>query len=189
MMLAQRRNISFLKVNDILAGIRFAVSKVTTQKRRNKKGDVMKNSLQNWRENLGPFRELEKMQRSMERLFGDLTPLKAELADSFNPSCDISDDSANYYFKFDLPGVPKNQIKVELSGNVLTVSAERKEAKEKKEGRKQYLSEVYYGSYNRSFTLPNEVDEKRIDAKYENGVLTLTVPKVGKEQAKQITVQ
>lgn len=149
----------------------------------------MKNPLQAWKENSNPFRELAQMQRSMERLFEDLTPLQNELSASFNPRCEVTDDKNNYYLKFDLPGMTKDQIKVELNNNVLTVSAERKEEKETKEPKKQYVSELFYGSYVRSFTLPNDIDEKKVDAKYEEGVLKLTIPKNGKTQAKQIAIQ
>ncbi len=149
----------------------------------------MRSPLQVWKENHNPFRELAQMQRSMERLFEDLTPRQSELTTSFNPKCEVTDDKTNYYFKFDLPGVPKDQIKVELNNNVLTVSAERKEEKETNESKKHYVSELFYGSYLRSFTLPNDIDEKKVDAKYEDGVLKLTIPKNGKAQSKQIAVQ
>ena len=67
------------------------------------------------------------------------------------------------------------------------IRAERKEEK-KSESKKKYLSEMYYGSYARSFTLPGPVDEKKVEAKFENGVLTVTVPKTESLKAKQIPV-
>lgn len=149
----------------------------------------MKNPLDILRDNKSPFRELEQMQRNMDRLFEDLTPLRSQtLTSQFSPSCDVSEDKNNYYLQFDLPGIKKDQVKVELEGNVLSVSAERKEEKERKEGRRQFISEAFYGSYERSFSLPNNVDETKIDAKYEDGVLFLTVPKNGQTQSKKISV-
>jgi HSP20 family protein len=88
----------------------------------------------------------------------------------------------------DLPGVSKEQVKVETDKDQLTVRAERKEEK-KSETKKKYLTEMYYGSYVRSFTLPSPVDEKKVDAKFENGVLTITIPKTEASKAKQIPVQ
>jgi len=82
----------------------------------------------------------------------------------------------------------KDQVKVEVNNDQLTVHAERKDEKQS-ENNKKYLSEVYYGSYTRSFTLPTAMDEKKIDAKFENGILTITVLKTEALKAKQIPVQ
>jgi HSP20 family protein len=157
----------------------------------------MRNPLEAWRGGRSPFRELQndmqRFQSKMEQLFEEMAPLSiasipsAEAMETFNPRCDVSEDKANYYLKFDIPGVSKDQIKVELANNTLTVSAERKEER-KKEDQKKYLSEVFYGSYVRSFTLPNIVKESKIEAHFENGVLTLTIPKTEVTQTKQIAV-
>ena len=154
----------------------------------------MKNPIEIWRGNRSPFRdlqsEMQRLQSRMENLFGDVTPLPFQALDDiaeFMPRCDIAEDKSNYFLKFDLPGVPKDQLKVELVDNLLTVSAERKEEK-KKEDQKSCLSEVSYGSYMRSFTLPSAVNEKKIDAQFENGVLSVTIPKTETTQAKQIAV-
>lgn len=106
----------------------------------------------------------------------------------FSPSCEVSEEENSYILKFDLPGVKKDQVKVEANQNELTVRAERKEEK-KSETKKKYLSEVSYGSYMRSFTLPEPIDQKAVDAKFENGVLTITVPKTKvASSSKQIEV-
>lgn len=90
--------------------------------------------------------------------------------------------------KPDLPGVSKEQVKVEVNKDQLTVFAERKEEK-KYDSKKKFLSEVHYGFYSRTFTLPGSMDEKKVDAKFENGVLTVTVPKTEALQSKQIPIQ
>lgn len=133
---------------------------------------------------LSPFRDLTQIEDSFDRMMNEMLTKR----DVFIPSCDVAEEGNNYILKFDMPGVSKSQVKVEVIDNQLTVSAERKEEK-KQESKKKYLSEVYYGSYTRSFTLPGAVDEKKVDAKFENGVLTITVPKTGALQTKQIPVQ
>jgi HSP20 family protein len=125
-----------------------------------------------------PFRELSRIQNSFDRLLNEMTVGKgaeAAMDLGFSPSCEITSDGQNYILKFDMPGVTRDQVRVETDGDQLTVFAERKEEK-KSETKKKYLSEVYYGSYMRSFTMPGTFDEKKVDAKFENGVLTVTVP-------------
>ena len=125
-----------------------------------------------------PFRELTQAFEPMDRMLSDF---------NFSPSCEISEAGNNYILKADLPGVPKDHVKVEVDGDQLTISAERREEKEH-ESSKKYLSEVCYGSYTRSFTLPGLVDDKKADAKFEDGVLTVTVPKMATPKGKQIPI-
>lgn len=154
----------------------------------------MVNALEKWfdkKQQINPFREMSHMQESFDRLFKEFSDwrkssgLQEEFG--FSPSCEVSEEGSNYVLTFDLPGVTKDQVKVETDDNQLTVRAERKEEK-KSESKKKYLSEVYYGSYARSFTLPGPIDEKKIEAKFENGVLKVTVPKTESTKAKQIPI-
>jgi HSP20 family protein len=152
----------------------------------------MSNALESWFDNKGlsPFRDFSQVQESLDRLFNEFMTLKKTNGVqtlSFTPSCEIAEEDNNYILKFDLPGVTKDQVKVEADKDQLTIRAERKEEKTS-ESKKKYLSEMYYGSYTRSFTLPGPVDEKKVDAKFENGVLTVTVPKTESLKAKQIPV-
>lgn len=154
----------------------------------------MRNPLELWRESRSPFRELQseiqRMQSRMEHLFDDFTPRSIQSLEgvtAFNPLCDIIEDQNNYYLKFDIPGVSKDQVKVELADNTLTVTAERKEEK-RKYSLRSYLAEISYGKYIRSFTLPNVVNEKKIIAQFEDGVLSLTVPKEEATQPQQIAI-
>ena len=108
----------------------------------------------------------------------------------FNPRSEVSETKTHYNFKFDLPGLTKDQIKVELLDNRLTVSGERREEKkEEDKERKTHFSEVFYGSFTRSFDFPTSVDAEKVDAKYDNGVLTLAVPKTMSSSAKQIGIK
>ena len=90
---------------------------------------------------------------------------------------DMSEDDKNFFVKAEIPGVKKEDIKVSVDGNQVSVSGEVKKEKEEKEGSKVIRSERYYGSVARSFTLGESVDQSAAVAKYEDGVLQLTLPK------------
>ncbi len=90
---------------------------------------------------------------------------------------DLTEDDKNFFVKAEIPGVKKEDIKVSVEGNQVSLSAEVKKEKEEKEGSKIIRSERYYGSVARSFTLDESVDQAKASAKYEDGVLQLTLPK------------
>jgi len=105
------------------------------------------------------------------------------------PAVNIAEKDNQYEVELSVPGMKKEDIKVHLDGGVLTVSGESKSEKEDKE-KKFTRREFSYSSFSRSFTLPENADENSINAKYENGILKLTIGKKAKEleQKKQITV-
>lgn len=153
---------------------------------------TMSNAIEKWLDNkrLSPFRDLSQIQDSFDRLLNDFVSLRKTngLQDySFSPTCEVDEEGNNYVMKFDLPGVPKELVKVEVDNDQLTVRAERKEER-KSESKKKYFSEIYYGSYIRTFTLPGPVEDKKVDAKFDNGVLTVTISKTESTKAKQIPV-
>ncbi|MFM7026763.1 MAG: Hsp20/alpha crystallin family protein [Limnohabitans sp.] len=90
---------------------------------------------------------------------------------------DLTEDDRHFFVKAEIPGVKKEDIKVSVDGNQVSLSAEVKKEKEEKEGAKVIRSERYYGSVARSFTLGENVDAAAAQAKYDNGVLQLTLPK------------
>jgi HSP20 family protein len=90
---------------------------------------------------------------------------------------DLTEDDKNFFVKAEIPGVKKEDIKVSVDANQVSLSAEVKKEKEEKEGSKVIRSERYYGSVARSFTLGENVDSSAASAKYEDGVLQLTLPK------------
>src|SRR6478736_8412431 len=103
---------------------------------------------------------------------------------TFVPKVDIIENPESYELHFAAPGLSKDDFKIEVNDNQLTVSGERKFVNEKKE--KNYHSiETQYGSFNRSFSLPEKVDGTKINAKYNNGILELTLPKDEKKVLKQ----
>jgi HSP20 family protein len=101
---------------------------------------------------------------------------------------DLTEDDKNFFVKAEIPGVKKEDIKVSVDGNQVSLRAEVKKETEEKEGSKVIRSERYYGSVARSFTLDESVDQAASTAKYEDGVLQLTLPKKPNGQARQLTI-
>jgi HSP20 family protein len=141
-----------------------------------------------------PFRELARMDpfRNMDDLFRDfssMTPaLRRMMAEPRIP-IDVSETDQAYVVKADIPGVKKEDIKISIEGNEVSIRVATKEEKEEKEGGNTVFSERYYGEQYRSLTLPQAVDDAAAEAKYEDGVLRLTLPKKAGGSSKQITVQ
>ena len=134
-----------------------------------------------------PFREMEEMER---RFFGssfdDLirTPALASF------KTDVTDEGDHFLLEADLPGFEKEDIQLELDGDILTVKAERHSNAEQKEKDKVVRVERSYGSYSRRYDLTG-IDAEKISAKYHNGVLQLTLPKKAPEAstARKIEIQ
>lgn len=90
---------------------------------------------------------------------------------------DITENDAGYTVKADFPGINKDDIDISVDNNVLTISAEHKDEAEEKEGERVIRQERRFGKYSRSFNLGKNIDEGKIKAEFDNGVLTLTIPK------------
>ena len=101
---------------------------------------------------------------------------------------DLSEVNGNYVVKADIPGVRKEDIDVRIDGNMVTISAELKKEREAREGARVLRHERQYGYASRAFTLSSPVDESKADARYENGVLELTLPKKGAAETKKLAV-
>jgi HSP20 family protein len=102
---------------------------------------------------------------------------------------DVSEKNGAYLVAAELPGVRKEDIHVAIDGPQVTLEAEVKREKEASKDERTLHSERVYGKVVRSFTLPQEVDESRAEAKFKDGVLELTLPKKAAAQRKQITIQ
>ena len=125
-------------------------------------------------------------------LFSDFfAPLASgsETADGrlFHPAVDIYEKDDQIVFEAELPGIEKDNIKVDVEGNLLTLSGEHRSEEESKENG-HYRRERRFGSFKRTFKLPFEVTEAHIDASYKDGVLTLKVDKPEEQKPKQITI-
>jgi HSP20 family protein len=121
-----------------------------------------------------PFREISPALMTQEKI-------------DFFPDFDIKETKDQYVFKADMPGVKANDLEVSLSGNRLTVGGKRETEREEK-GDTYYACERSYGSFQRSFTLPEGVNAEAVNADLKDGVLTLTVGKKPEVQAKKIPV-
>ena len=134
-----------------------------------------------------PFHEMDIFDRNMSRFFDSLFDV-AKTRDfpmsMTMPKTDIVDDKDHYTVHMDLPGMKKEDLKVELKDSVLTISGERKD--EKKTEKKNYISrEIRHGSFLRRFNLPEGVTQDKIDAKLENGTLEVVIPKPPEIQKKE----
>ena len=101
---------------------------------------------------------------------------------------DLTENGTTYNVRAEIPGARKEDIKVEIEGNRVSISAEVKREKEEKKDDKVIHRECYQGASYRSFTLESDVEEARAQAKYDNGVLELTLPKKNSNGAKQLQV-
>jgi len=101
---------------------------------------------------------------------------------------DVKEDDKGYTIRAEIPGVKKDDIKVDVEGNLVSVRAEVKQEKEEKKGEKVVYSERAYGMASRSFTLPAEVDAKDAKAEYKDGLLSLTLPKKANGAGQRIAI-
>ena len=106
----------------------------------------------------------------------------------WSPAVDITEDEKSYVIKAELPEVKKEDVRVTLENGVLTLTGERKFEKEEK-GRKYHRIERAYGTFSRSFALPENVDASKVNAAYKDGMLTVTVAKSEQAKPKQIEVK
>ncbi len=103
---------------------------------------------------------------------------------TFVPKTDVVETANAYEVHLALPGVNKEDFNIEVNDNYLTISGERKFQNEKKD-KNYHAIETHYGSFSRSFTLPENIDASKINAKYNNGILEVTIPKDEKKALKQ----
>jgi HSP20 family protein len=130
-----------------------------------------------------------------EDLFSDLTrgfwvkPLAFPAETEVKLKVDVKETDKAFTVHAEIPGVKKEDIQVDIDGNILLIRAERKQEKEEKKGEKVIYSERSYGMASRSLTLPADVDSQGASASYKDGVLDLTLPKKAGAQAKRISIQ
>ena len=139
-----------------------------------------------------PFLELEDMSERLNRVFSRPSLRNSgkenlTVAD-WMPTVDISETEGEYLIKAELPEVRKEDVKVTVENGVLTLQGERRQEKEEK-GKRFHRVERSYGSFVRSFTLPESVDESFVKAEYKDGVLNLHLPKSEKVKPKAIDVK
>jgi HSP20 family protein len=120
---------------------------------------------------------------------GFFKPLRQAREGAAPIKVDVVDRPDAYVVKADLPGVKKDEIEVKVEGNQVTIAAEVKRESEQKDGERVVRSERYFGHVYRSFVLPVEIDEAASNARYEDGVLTLTLAKTVAQQPRKLAIQ
>ena len=139
-----------------------------------------------------PFRELEDVSNRLNSLFGKLPARSESGADmlavaDWMPTVDISETDAGYLIKAEIPEVKKEDVKVNIQDGMLTISGERHQEKEEK-SQKFHRIERAYGSFSRSFRMPDDADENTVNAEFKDGMLNVTLPKSKKAETKSVSV-
>ncbi len=144
-----------------------------------------------------PFADLDndlvsmqnEINRTFDRFFGQNKTEEGEVEiQSWMPTVDIIEKEDRYHLKIDLPGVSRDDVKITLKENVLTISGEKKNDRVEKNSN-YYRSERAYGRFERSFTLPSSVQGDKIEASYKDGVLAVDIPKAEEAKVKEIQVK
>lgn len=141
-----------------------------------------------------PMKEIEELDKRLSAILG--RPPSPQAGDKkeaisvaeWSPLVDITEDEKEYVIKAELPEVKKEDIKLNVHDDVLTLSGERKYEKEEK-GKRYHRVERSYGSFLRSFTLPEDADGTKVSAEYKDGLLMVRVPKSEKAKPKAIEVK
>ncbi|MGE3975127.1 MAG: Hsp20/alpha crystallin family protein [Bdellovibrionales bacterium] len=127
--------------------------------------------------------------RDVDRLFdGFATPSLADYPRAFTPATEVEDNDNHFMVSLDLPGMKKEDIKIDVENNTLIVSGERKR-EEKTDTKRYHRIERSFGSFKRSFTLADNIDVEKIAAHHEDGVLRVYIPKAAASQARKVEIQ
>lgn len=136
-------------------------------------------------------RELATVQDEVNRLFDSFfshTPQRGDYNAVFTPAVDIEENTDGYMIRMDLPGVSQKDVKVSLTGDLLTIRGERKQESQTERGTFHRIERVY-GSFERSFTLGTPVRNDQVKAQVKDGVLEVRVPKAEEAKVRDIEVQ
>jgi HSP20 family protein len=134
-----------------------------------------------------PFRELASLQTEMSRWMNGLLEGNGRTTQNWVPALDVWETPTEVVYAFDLPGIPEEAISIEVKDETLTVSAERTRTDETSENG-FYRFERRYGTFARAVGLPQGSDQDSINARYENGVLEVRVPKPEEQKPKKISI-
>lgn len=142
-----------------------------------------------------PFREIEDMRKTVSELVEDVLAGGAKrrfelLHGRRSPAVNVEQTEKEYLFSMELPGLDREDFKVELENGVLTISGEKKQKKEEK-GRNFLRQEQCYGAFRRSFSMPSDAASHGVHAAYKNGILKISVPRSATDKSKAtiITVE
>lgn len=137
-----------------------------------------------------PYGDLVSMHDRINRLFENTFKgfdQTTDAAASWYPAADIYETKDDYAFKLEVPGLSKEEVNIELNDNTLSISGEKKESKEVEKD--NFLRvESYSGKFSRRFSLPRNIDTKKINANMKNGILELRIPKAEEQKTKAIPI-
>jgi HSP20 family protein len=134
-----------------------------------------------------PFREFGNLQREMNRLFDSLTPRAGNGGMAFVPAAELQETPEAIHLKLEIPGMEAKDLDVQVTAEAVAISGERK-SETKTEEKGVTRSEFRYGSFRRVIPLPARIQNDQVKAEYQNGVLTLTLPKAEEEKNKVVKV-
>lgn len=138
-----------------------------------------------------PFGGLTSLRREMDdlwdRFFGE-KPVPTRFTGEWLPSVDVSETEDKVLIKAELPGLDAKDVSVSMSGDLLTIKGEKKKEEEEKDEHHHYI-ERYYGSFQRSFRLPVNIQSDKIEASFEKGVLKVILPKAEEAKKKEIEIK
>ena len=135
-----------------------------------------------------PFRSSDSFDRALNSVFGPQTSRFLDETRRWQPAADLVADDDGYTIRFDVPGVAKDAIDINIDDRVLTVSGERSDTVEDDEKKNVYRRETFYGKFSRAFRLPEDADVENVSASYVDGVLEVRVPKSAQAQPRRVEI-
>jgi HSP20 family protein len=134
-----------------------------------------------------PWRDLDTLTNRLNQMFDDGFPTPSS-GGSWAPAVNVEERPDELLLTAELPGMGHDDIELEVENNILTLRGEKTEELREEEGRRYHMWERRYGSFQRSFTLPRTVDADNIHAEFENGVLTVRMPKAPEAKSRRIEI-
>jgi len=135
-----------------------------------------------------PMRDFDNFPNRFQRFFDDFPGFHNYSADKFAPTIDISENEKSIILNAEIPGVPKENLKITLQDNIITIEGEKKKLSGENE-KNHYREERSFGKFKRSFTLPVEVDSEKVDALFKNGVLEIILHKLEAKNEKARVIE
>ena len=133
-------------------------------------------------------KDLLNFEDAVNSIFSDWSGINKNF--KVTPRAEITEDEDNFYLNLEMPGVKKEDVKINIEDNVLSIKGTKKQ-EYKKEEKNVITNERYYGEFSRSFNLTNEINHEGIDAEFKDGVLNIVLPKVeeAKPQIKEVNIK
>jgi len=130
----------------------------------------------------------KEMDSVLNSFMGDVSPTREDTSTSWYPMVDIYESDDKYVISAEFAGVDKNDVKINISENNLTLKGEKKETEIKDKNSRYHRRERVYGNFQRTFSLPNQIDPNAVTADFKNGLLTITLPKKEEVKPKEIPI-